>query len=716
MRRAAAAAFALALALAVIAPEAARAEPAAAPAGAPATLLADRVSIDRTQRLVAEGNVEVLHAGQRLRAARITYDRRSDALTVEGPILVTDAAGNVLTAEAAVLSADLTEGLLQSARVILDRQLQIAANEVARVGGRYTRLSRAVASSCRICATGEAPIWEIRARRVVHDAQERQIVFDDAQLRAAGLPILWLPRLRIPDPTLTRATGFLTPRLLSTSAIGTGVALPYFLRLGAHRDLTLTPLVTTGGAASLGLRYRQAFRTGSLAVEGAATTDPLSPDLRGFATVTGAFDLPRDTRLRFRLEGVSDRTYLNDYGIAERDRLESRVELERIRRDRLDAARVTLFSSLRADEDNATLPMLATDAVLRRRIDAPFAGGRFDIAADLHAHFRASGLDAIGRDVIRLGLSAAWRRGWRLGAGLVLEAEARMAGDVFRIMQDAAFPDPVAVLTPSAAVTLRWPLVRLAAGGARDVVEPVAQLAWSDAPPPGRVPNEESILVGFDEGNLFAPSRYPGVDRREGGARLNLGVQWTRTTAGGWTLGGLAGRVVRLDGPQPFTAGSGLAGDASDWLLAGHLDAPAGLRLDGRALIGDGAGLRRGEFRLALERERFGLASAWIWAVADPAEMRPVATAEGLLDARLRIADGWTARASGRYDFTADRATGAALGLEFRNECLRVDIALTRSFTAASSVGESTNIGVLVDFLGFGNAPAGAAATRRCRR
>jgi hypothetical protein len=45
-----------------------------------------------------------------------------------------------------------------------------------------------------------------------------------------------------------------------------------------------------------------------------------------------------------------------------------------------------------------------------------------------------------------------------------------------------------------------------------------------------------------------------------------------------------------------------------------------------------------------------------------------------------------------------------------------VDIALTRSFTAASSVGESTNIGVLVDFLGFGNAPAGAAATRRCRR
>ncbi len=705
-------AAALALSLALALPAAAQ-TPARPPA---ATLVADAVSIDAAGRLVAEGGVEVLYLGQRLRAARIVYDRRIDSLMLTGPVMLTDGAGNVLTGGDAVVSADLREGLIQSARLVLDRQLQIAANEVARIEGRYTRLSRAVASSCRVCAADETPLWEIRARRVVHDADERQIYFDDAQLRVAGLPVFWLPRLRMPDPTRTRATGFLMARVLTTSAIGVGVQVPYFIGLGDHRDLTLTPLLASSGAASLGLRYRQAFRTGRVTVEGAAGTDPLSPALRGYAAARGAFDLPRGTRLTFSLEGVSDRTYLSDYGLSGRDRLESWVEVLRVRRDRLAAGRTALFSSLRADEDNATLPALSVDAILRQRGDVPLIGGRFDAAAEVHAHFRASGADAVGRDAIRLGLSADWQRTWTLPGGLLASARAGVAGDVWRIMQDAAYPDPVAALTPMAAAELRWPLARGTQGGARETLEPVAQLAWSAPPAAGTVPNEDSILVEFDEGNLFAPSRYPGADRREGGLRLNLGLGWTRTAPGGWHMGALAGRILRLDGPGSFTAASGLGGTASDWLVAGFLTAPQGLRLQGRALVGDGAGVSRAELRLALDRPRFALATAWVWAAADAAENRPAPTSEAALDARWRIAGNWTAKAAGRFDFTADRATAAAVGLEFRNECLRLDLSVSRSFTAASSVGENTAVGVAVDFLGIGGMTGDQAAARACRR
>ncbi|MFN6977863.1 MAG: LPS-assembly protein LptD, partial [Gemmobacter sp.] len=550
-------------------------------AQAPATLVADSVSIDGNRRLVAAGNVEVLYEGRRLTASRIVYDRGADALTLDGPVTLTDGAGNVLIADSASLSADLTEGLLRSARLVLDRQLQMAANEIARIGGRYTRLSRAVASSCRVCETGETPLWEIRARRVVHDEVERQLYFDDAQFRLAGLPVFWLPRLRMPDPTLTRATGFLMPRLLSTSAVGTGIEVPYFIRLGPSRDVTLIPFASTAGSASLGFRYRQAFRTGRLTFEGAGTTDRLAPGLRGHLAMTGDFALPRDTRLRFRLEGVSDRTYLSDYGISGKDRLESRIEIERVRRDRLAAARITLFSSLRPGEDNATLPALAADAVLRRRIDGDALragiGGRFDVAADLHTHFRASGADAVGRDVIRLGLRADWRRDWRLAGGVIVTAGAGLAGDVYRVMQDSAYPAPVTLLTPSASVTLRWPLARTSASGAREVLEPVAQLAWTGTAAAGQVPNEDSILVAFDEGNLLALSRFPGADRREGGTRVNLGLQWTREAPTGWSMGALAGRIIRLDGAGPFTAASGLGGSVSDWLVSGWLHGPDGL-------------------------------------------------------------------------------------------------------------------------------------------
>ena len=60
-----------------------------APAQEAATLVADRVLISGDTALVAEGNVEVLWQGTRLRARRISYDRAADRLTIEGPITLT---------------------------------------------------------------------------------------------------------------------------------------------------------------------------------------------------------------------------------------------------------------------------------------------------------------------------------------------------------------------------------------------------------------------------------------------------------------------------------------------------------------------------------------------------------------------------------------------------------------------------------------------------
>ncbi len=683
----------------------------------PATLLADSIEISGDRRLVASGSVEVLYEGRRLRAERVIYDRQTGRLHIDGPIVLSDGAGTVLLADAADLSPDLRDGLLQSARIVLERRLQIAATEIARIGGRYTRLSRAVASSCHVCARQETPLWEIRAQRVVHDALERQIYFDSAQLRFAGLPVFWLPRLRMPDPTLTRATGFLMPRLVSTSALGVGAEVPYFFTLGRSRDLTLRPFYGSSGVFSLGLRYRQAFRTGGVTIEAAASGDRLVPGLRGFLNATGEFALPRDFTLRFSAEAVSDRTYLSDYGLSDRDRLDSRITVERTRRDRRLAARLVYFSSLRAAEDNTTLPSVVADAGFTRRLAVPGLGGRLQLDLVAHGHFRTSAADALGRDVVRATARANWQRGWVLPAGLIATATAELAVDLHRVGQDVAWPSEVVTPTPSAALELRWPLVRAAAGG-QDIIEPIVQLAWSQPAPAGHVPNEDSLVVEFDEGNLFALNRFPGVDRREAGTRLNMGLHWTRFAHSGWRFRALAGRVLRLDGsPSPFTPASGLGGgSASDWLAAVQIHSPDGLSLIGRTLFDDAFGLARGEVRLAVERTDYGLASAFVWAEADPRENRPVATSEWMMDGRLRLAGNWTAKAAGRYDFAADRATSAAFGLEFLNECLRVDLSLSRRFTSSTSVGPTTDFGLAVDFLGFGSGRDGGGAGRTCRR
>ena len=117
-----------------------------------ASLVAERVEITGTSQLIAEGDVEIFFQGRRLKAQRIVYDSATDRLQITGPIVLVDGSGSFILASQADLSADLANGVLRSARLVLNQQLQLASTEVQRVGGRYTRLGRTVASSCQVCA------------------------------------------------------------------------------------------------------------------------------------------------------------------------------------------------------------------------------------------------------------------------------------------------------------------------------------------------------------------------------------------------------------------------------------------------------------------------------------------------------------------------------------------------------------------------------------
>lgn len=691
------------------------------PAQERARLVAETVRVEGSSTLVAEGGVEIVFQGRILRASRVAYDRAADRLTIAGPITLNDGTGAVLLADQADLAADLTQGVLTSARLVLDQQLQLAARSILRESGRYTELTDSVASSCRVCAGSMTPLWEIRAARIVHDQQTRQIYFSRAQLRLAGIPVAFVPRLRVPDPTLDRATGFLTPSVRTTSGLGGGLRLPYFIAAGDRRDLTVTPYLTTRGGRTVALRYREALASGRLQIEGAVSRDRLAEGRRGYILGRGVFVLPRDFRLAFRVEGVSDPAYYLDYGLEERDRLDNRLEVTRTRRNEYILARLVYFESIRAGEDNATLPSALGDATLQRRFSGGPLGGEAGLRLQWHSHDRRSvqplDLDgdgnADGRDLSRLSLRLDWRRDWMLPAGMVGALMAEGTGDLYRIGQDAAFEGRTTRLSGTAAAELRWPWARAGSDGATQIVEPVVQLVVSGRST-AALPNEDSALIEFDEGNLYSLNRFAGSDARERGVRANLGLGWTRIDATGREVGLTFGRVLRRDEAGGFGPSSGLAGRDSDWLAVFRVTDPAGLALTNRLVIGDGLGLTKAEVRLDLDRDRYGLAGSYVQVRADPQESRPRETRELVLDGRYRIAGNWTGRVRGRYDFVADEARTAGVGLGFRTECLSVDLSLSRRFTSSTSVRPTTDFGLQVDLLGFGSGKA-AGPARPCR-
>ncbi len=684
----------------------------------PATLIADRVEVTPDGRLIAQGAVEVFYRGARLRASRVAYDRRGEQVTIEGPLVLTEGADTILLADSAELAADLREGILLGARLVLDQQLQIAAASIRRDSGRYTRMSRSVASSCEVCADNPTPIWEIRAREVMHDQLERQIYFSDAQFRILGVPVFYTPYLRMPDPTLDRATGFLFPTFRTTSTLGPGIRVPYFIRLGDSADLTVAPYLSTGRTTTLDLRYRQAFRRGTVEFEGAISRDDLRPgETRGYLFGGGRFALGGGYRLDFGIEAVSDPAYVQDYGLESRDRLVSFVEISRTRRNEFVSVRTRAFHSIRDGEINSQLPNLVTDATLHRRFGATPLGGAGGLKLQVHTHRRSSSLDILGRDMARATAEADWRRNWSFDNGVLAGVMTQVAADYYVIRQDSTYPGGTGRLTPTLAAELRWPLLRTDPGGVAHVIEPMVQIARGPRSL-RRVPNEDSVLVEFDESNLFALNRFPGTDRREIGLRANVGVSYTRHDPAGWSMGATVGRVYRRTDVNAFTDSTGLDGSRSDWLAAVHLNMAAGLRLSNRTLIDDTGSATRSETQIAWATNRLDLATGYIWLEpdSDPDVNRNFSTSEWAVDASYRLTDNWTGRAAGRFDFNADRATSAALGLSYVNECITVDLSLSRRFTSSTSVRPVTDFGLSVDLAGFGRGDGSRPPRRSCAR
>lgn len=711
-RRTRAIVAAFGLALAVLA---GGATPSRAQATLPATLIADQVRTDPSGRLVAQGSVEIWHGSSRLTASRVVFDPRSDQLQVDGPLTLSDGPDTVILADSALINPQLRAGLLHSARLMLDQQLQIAAARVQQGANGVTEMQSVVASSCEVCAANPTPLWEVRADSVTHDASTNRLLFRRAQLRLAGVPVFYAPRLILPAPGNTRLRGLLTPDISLDSDLGLAVGLPYFIPFGDSRDLTLTPTVSTEGMISLGFRWRAARVNGGLEIGGRIARDDLLPgQWRGHLYLRALYRLSGGWELTANLQGVSDRTFLETYGISDQARIASHVTLQRVQRDQFARVRALGFRSLRAADNNALLPNTAVQADLTQRIGLGHTalGGEAWLALGARAHYRSSNT---ARDVARAHLELGWRRSGVLPGGILGAVALQGRVDHVRIAQDATFPDPVTRRALQGMVEFRWPWAGAGAGGASHVIEPVVQMIGSrvsGAP----LPNDDHTMPELDAGSLFALTRYSGTDAPDDGSRVNAGLRWTRHDPAGWSSEALVGRIWRdapIDGFDPLHR-QPLGQTRSDWLLAGRLDLGQGTAMALRVLIDDAARLSRAESNLHWSGRSVDVTSRYLFAPASTFEDRTTELSEWSLDLARRTSGGWTARLGWDYDVAQNLFASARTGLEFRNECLSFDLTLARHFVTATNPSASTRLNMRLELLGIGGR-APVVNGRTCR-
>jgi LPS-assembly protein len=677
-----------------------------------AHLIADRIEILPNGTLRASGSVTVWHGEVQVTARDITYASDEGRLSLTGPIKLQDGSGTVILADQADLSPDLSAGIITSARIILSQQVQIAAAQISRVNATYSKASHVSATSCFICS-GQTPLWQIRAKRIVHDSAEKQIYFDQAQLRLMDVPIFFFPYLRLPDPSLKRATGFLVPELTTSTTLGTAIRTPYFIKLGDHRDITLTPMVSSR-TKTLGLRYRHAFHTGIIELEGAYSRDTLFVGKdRGYLFGAANFALDTGYALKGQLQSTSDPGYLFEYDVKEIDRLENKITLERSQSDRNIELRFSNYHSLRDSESNATQPTLVTEAIAQQRSYPNGLGGVLDLEANLLTSYRSSTSPVDGYDTLRLSSLAKYRRDWVLPKGLVVDFATELEASQYVVRQHQNIAPVNTRISGSGALGLRWPLTQRFASGALQRLEPRMQLAGvvsnSDT-----IPNQDSTQVEFDEGNLFRFNRAPGFDLIETGTRMNIGltggIDYPNQNKIGWEIG----RIYRTDSANSFTKTSGLGGHMSDWLLATHVKTPLGIELVARSLLKDFGQLTKSEVRATWHTDKHRLDATYAGLTADEAENREVALSSLALKWDYQFLPDWRSTSEFQFDTSIGEASKFKFGLEYANECVVVDFSASRRFATSSTLTDKTEFGLSVELAGFSTGVRNIKKSRQC--
>jgi LPS-assembly protein len=746
---------------------------------------AEEINYDYTnERVSAVGNVQLYFGNSTLEADRVIYDQKTKRLNAQGNVRLTAADGTVTHAEIMDLSDDYRDGFVDSLRADGPEDTRFAASRAERSAGNYTIFHNGIYTACEACKDDptKPPKWQVKAARIIHDQGEKMMYFESARLEFLGVPLAYMPYFSAPDPTVKRKSGVLIPSYSTSTVYGFAATVPYYFALAPNYDFTFTPTITTRQGPLLQGEWRHRLLNGSYAVRatgifqldkdlfvqnGVAT--PGFRDWRGSLETTGQFNLSDKWTWGWDGTLVSDKTYLQDYG------LYKAVQSANLLKSTPDYALSQLYLTGRGDrsyfearaqyyygfsvaDDQKQIPVIHPVIDHDYVFKSPIFGGELSFHNNITSISRDSAnFDPISQAAITGNLCASttadpavknanncllrgvpgnytrastewtWKR-------TVIDAWGQMFTPFVSIRADVAnmtISDQLGVsnyinvgqtdvgrVMPTAGVEYRYPLISVQSWGTQ-TIEPIAQLiVRPNETNANSFPNEDAQSLIFDDSNLFKVNKFSGWDRVEGGGRANVGVQYTAQFNRGGNVSVLFGQSYQLYGTNSFALGgttntglnSGLDTSQSDYVARASYQPNSTFTFTSR--------FRMAENDFTLQRTELETTAAfgrWTTSVmygnyAAQPQLGFLDRREGVLgSARFKVNPNWVLLGAARYDLHAHQVSQTQIGVGYIDDCLILALNYITDYAYSGSISVNHTYMMQVSLRTLGGNTSGAA-------
>lgn len=722
-------------------------QPPATPGDETIVFSADRVLREREDSaLLAEGNVKAFFGGRSLAADKVSYDPGTDIVVAEGNVTIIEPDGATYFADTMELTGDLKEGVAVNFGALIGRQGRLAGATVVRRASGQNDLNNAAFTACSVCradGSDKRPTWQVNARKVTQDADDKTIKFRDATIEAFGVPVMYTPYFQLPDPSVKRKSGLLPPSIGNSTRAGFEIEVPYYHVISDHQDFTFSPRYFEELGTLVKGEYRVRTHDGGAVVQAGfirpKDSDILAPDdpedLRWHLFAEAFKDLGENWRAALDIDVVSDRRYLRTYDIEPEDDL--RQAIDALQPDRLENelsftrrtgrsftdVSAILFQSLREADNNDFI----ADALpwIRHEVRLPGAplGGKVTLGGDFLLLHRPRGLDSI-----RLSGHSSWSRDAVTEGGHRLRGFAQVRADTYRYTdgdlgtEECRSDDPASYalcrdnlprngleaeyttsrLLPTVGGEWSFPLAKLTEK-ATFIIEPRVQAVISpDVDFSDDVFNEDSTFFQFDTVTLFDWNKATALDQWEDGQRLNVGIAASAFYQNGLAVTGVVGQQFRAGETSAFDRDTGLGTTTSD--LVGEFNVALGQRFSAenqfRLDNSDGT-LRRMESTLRSNVGRLRANVSYLRVET------PELTVSGNRDEFLTLsstydlADRWLVGGQWRENLETGETTNRSLLLRYSDECTAFTISYRFDDTNGNGIEGNESLTFNVDLLGL---------------
>nr|WP_255607114.1 LPS-assembly protein LptD [Phyllobacterium sp. 2063] len=685
----------------------------------------------------AVGGVQIDYDGNRLVARQVTYDQNTGRLKAMGKVEIVEKDGNRIYADNLDITDDFREGFVNALRVEAADNTRFAAESAERVGGELTTFNNGIYTACEPCRSkpDKAPLWQVRAQKIVWNGQKKTIRFERGRFEMFGMPLAFLPAFEIADPTVKRKSGFLMPSYRYETELGYGVSVPYFWALAPNYDLTTTGTYYSKQGFLGEAEWRHRLTNGAYTIKLAGinqldrrefdSEDQLDrgSTMRSMVGTTGAFQINPRWTYGWNVMVPSDKAFAYRYGIEGYDsyNITNQAYLTGLNGRNYFDLRLYQFlvqESWFNSNPNASQPK---QPWVLPSLDYAYtptqsvAGGELNFDVNLQAlhRDREDGTTPIGMarsgylsgvegNDGRITAEAEWKRTFISDNGLVITPLLALRGDGMYVDSDSVGVTRSEAFRAMATAGLeaRWPIL-FSSTSSTHVLEPTAQLfVRNNEPYAGDMPNEDAQSFVFDASSLFDRDKFSGYDRVEGGTRANLGVRYSGTFNNGWSLSGVAGQSFQLGGLNSFAtddfvnagAESGLESSRSDYVAMmgvskGAFNLTTGGRFDKESFE-----VRRAEVATTTVGQYGSMFVKYAFIDQQPTYGFENDRHEVTVGGSAKLTPNWRVLGSGTYDIVSDTLVKRTAALAYDDECFTYMMYYTQDepVTADGSQGDQT--------------------------